>query len=75
MILLGVTAILGPTFIYLKEGYAFGFSDSVSLVFVSVWAIQTKKSELPLMLPILLILSLRMNLKIKHKVKETTYLH
>jgi hypothetical protein len=34
----GVTAILGPTFIYLKAGYAFGFSDSVSLVFVFVIA-------------------------------------
>jgi hypothetical protein len=48
MTLLSVTAILGFSPIYLKAGYAFGFSSSACFIFVSVWAAPTRKSELPL---------------------------
>jgi hypothetical protein len=36
MTLLSVTAILGFSPIYLKAGYAFGFSSSACFIFVSV---------------------------------------
>jgi hypothetical protein len=48
MTLLGMTAILESTFIYLKAENAFGFLFLFHFIFSSVWAAPTKKSELPL---------------------------
>jgi hypothetical protein len=56
MTLLGVTAILESAHIYLKAGYAFGFTPLSTPISVSVWDPPTKKSELPLKLPMLRIL-------------------
>jgi hypothetical protein len=43
--------------IYLKAGYAFGFSFSSGLIFVIVWSAPTRTSVLPVKLPLLRILS------------------